>query len=111
MLQQGLICLSTSLFSSPVLLVKKRDGTWCFCVDYCALNAITVKDQFSIPIIDELLEELGGACWFSKLDLLQGYHQILMKEDDISKMAFRIHHDHFEFQVIPFGMCNTRSSF
>ena len=69
MLQEGLIQLTTSSFASPVLLVNKKDGTWRFCVDYRQLNAITIKHKYLMPIVEELLDELAGAKWFTKLDL------------------------------------------
>lgn len=99
MLQASLIQPSTSPFSSAVLLVKKKAGSFRFCVDFRQHNAITAKPKYHVPVIKELLDELTGASWFTCLDLTAGYHQIRPQEGEEPKTAFQTHSKQYEFRV------------
>jgi hypothetical protein len=111
MLTSGIIQHNDNPFSSPVLLVKKKDGTFRFCVDFRHLNAITAKSMYPVPIIEELLDELEGASWFSSFDLTDGYHQILLKPGEEPKIAFQTHTGHYEFRVMAFRLSGAPGTF
>ncbi|WVZ55602.1 hypothetical protein U9M48_006242 [Paspalum notatum var. saurae] len=111
LLDKGLIQPSSSPFSSPMLLVKKKDGSWRPVVDYRYLNALTVRGKLPIPVFDEMMDELAGSSWFSSLDLNSGFHQIRLKEGEEFKTAFQTHFGHFEFKVMSFGLCGAPGTF
>jgi hypothetical protein len=111
LLSQGFIEPSSSPFGAPVLFAKKKDGTLRMCVDYRQLNRITVKNRYPLPRIDDLIDRLGGASVFSSLDLTQGYHQILLLEEERERSAFRTPFGHFQYKVMPFGLTNAPAVF
>lgn len=111
MLHQGIIQHINSPFASLIVLVRKKDGAWRLCVDYWHLNQSIVKDRFPIPLIDDVMDELGGAIIFSKLDLKSGYHQVRMAPGEKSKTNFKTHNGHFEYLVMPFGLSNSPTTF
>src|SRR5260363_424058 len=111
LLKNGLISKIKSPWTSPVVIVPKKNGKLWLCVDYCKLNAVTKKDAYPLPRIDDLLETFGKAEWFSSLDLASGYWQIRMKKDDREKTAFVTRQGTYAFNVMPFGLCNAPATF
>ena len=107
----GVIEPSTSPWVSPAILVRKKDGTWRPCVDFRRLNAMTRKDSYPLPRIDDALDHIAGSQWFSSLDLRSGYWQVELAPEDHSKTAFTFGQGLWQFRVMPFGLCNAPATF
>ncbi|GAU45188.1 hypothetical protein TSUD_178810 [Trifolium subterraneum] len=111
LLEKKFIRPSVSPWGAPVLLVKKKEGSMRLCIDYRQLNKVTIKNKYPLPRINDLMDQLVGACVFSKIDLRFGYHQIRVKTEDIPKTAFRTRYSHYEYTVMPFGVTNAPGVF
>ncbi|GJP33550.1 hypothetical protein CLOM_g18077 [Closterium sp. NIES-68] len=110
-LRKGWIEPSASPYGAPILFVNKKGGGLRMCVDYRALNKITIKNRYPLPRIEDLFDRLQGAQWFSALDLAQGYHQLRITKEDVPKTAFRSPFGHFQWRVLSFGLTNAPASF
>ncbi|GJR62461.1 reverse transcriptase domain-containing protein [Tanacetum coccineum] len=108
---KGFIRPSSSPWGASVLFVKKKDGSFRMCIDYCELNKLTVKNRYPLPRINNLFDQLQGLRVYSKIDLRYGYHQLRVREEDIPKITFRTRYGHYEFQVMPFGLTNAPAVF
>ncbi|CAA0819684.1 Uncharacterized mitochondrial protein AtMg00860, partial [Striga hermonthica] len=111
LLSLGFIRPSVSLWGAPLLFVKKKDGTLRMCIDYRDLNRLTVKNKYPLPRIEDLFDQLRGACVFSRIDLRSGYHQLKIKDSDVAKTAFRTRYGHYEFVMMTFGLTNAPAVF
>ena len=111
LLDKGFVRPSISPWGPPVLFVKKKDGSMRMCIDYQRLNQVTIKNKYPLRRIDELFDQLQGAAYFLKIDLISGYHQLRVKESDVPKTAFQTKYRHYEFLVMPFGLSNALAVF
>ncbi len=111
LLEKGYIRASSSPWGSPILFAKKKDGTLRLCIDYRALNMVTVKNKYPMPRINDLFDQLAQAKVFSKIDLRSGYHQLKVRTEDIPKTAFTSRYGLYEFTVMPFGLTNAPAYF
>nr|GEY12463.1 putative reverse transcriptase domain-containing protein [Tanacetum cinerariifolium] len=109
--KKGFIRSRSSPWGAPVLFVKKKDGSFCMCIDYRELNKLTIKNKYPLPRIDDLFDQLQGSSVYSKIDLRSGYHQLCIREEDIPIVAFRTRYGYYEFQVMPFGLTNAHAVF
>ena len=111
MVNKGFVRPSTSPWGASVLFVKKKDRSMRLCIDYRELNKVTIRNQYPLPRIDDLFDQLQGAKVFSKIDLRSGYHQLRVHDEDVPKTAFRTRYGHFEFLAMPFGLTNSPAAF